>query len=132
MRRDDICLYLGPADRSELRALISNRNTPRKLVWRAEIVLATADARAEQPFEPGEAVGVDGAGIPREMIDRVIALPTDAELVPDAGRSRPGTRGAHRAQGKGIPHGDDTGVGGCGWLPVARASQILDNTNQLN
>lgn len=43
MRRDDICLYLGPADRSELQALITNRNTPRKLVWRAEIVLATAD-----------------------------------------------------------------------------------------
>ncbi len=43
MRRDDICLYLGPADRAELRALATNRNTPRKLVWRAEIVLATAD-----------------------------------------------------------------------------------------
>ena len=43
MRRDDICLYLGPADRAELQALITNRNTPRKLVWRAEIVLATAD-----------------------------------------------------------------------------------------
>ena len=42
-RRDDICLYLGPADRAELQALISNRNTARKLVWRAEIVLATAD-----------------------------------------------------------------------------------------
>lgn len=43
MRRDDICLYLGPADRAELEALNSNRNTPRKLVWRAGIVLATAD-----------------------------------------------------------------------------------------
>ena len=43
MRRSDICLYVGPADRAELQALISNRNTPRKLVWRAEIVLATAD-----------------------------------------------------------------------------------------
>ncbi len=43
MRRDDICLYLGPADRAELRALATNRNTPRKFVWRAEIVLATAD-----------------------------------------------------------------------------------------
>lgn len=43
MRRDDICLYLGPAERSELQALITNRNTPRKLVWRAGIVLATAD-----------------------------------------------------------------------------------------
>ncbi len=43
MRRSDICLYLGPADRAELQALIVNRNTPHKLVWRAEIVLATAD-----------------------------------------------------------------------------------------
>ncbi|OYW42257.1 MAG: IS630 family transposase [Rhodobacterales bacterium 12-64-8] len=43
MRRDDICLYLGPADRAQLDALCANRNTPRKIVWRAEIVLATAD-----------------------------------------------------------------------------------------
>ena len=43
MRRDDICLYLGPADRAQLEALCANRNTPRKVVWRAMIVLATAD-----------------------------------------------------------------------------------------
>lgn len=43
MRRDDICLYLGPADRAQLEALCANRNTPRKVVWRARIVLATAD-----------------------------------------------------------------------------------------
>ena len=42
VRRDDICLYLGAADRAELQALISNRNPVRKLIWRAEIVLATA------------------------------------------------------------------------------------------
>ena len=45
MRRDDICLNLGPADRAELQALITNRNTARKLVWRSEIVLATADGQ---------------------------------------------------------------------------------------
>ncbi len=43
MRRDDICLYLAPDDRVRLQALAADRNTPRKLVWRAEIVLATAD-----------------------------------------------------------------------------------------
>ena len=43
MRRDDICLYLNPADRALLQALLADRNTPRKVVWRAEIVLATAD-----------------------------------------------------------------------------------------
>ncbi|PTM76857.1 helix-turn-helix domain-containing protein [Cereibacter johrii] len=45
MRRADICLYLGPADRAELQALLSNRNTPRKLGWRAAIVLATAEGQ---------------------------------------------------------------------------------------
>jgi transposase len=43
MRRNDICLYLGPAARTELQALLTNRNTPRKLVWRAAIILSTAD-----------------------------------------------------------------------------------------
>jgi len=43
MRRDDICLYLGPADREQLQSLLIDQNTPRKIVWRAEIVLATAD-----------------------------------------------------------------------------------------
>ena len=43
MRRDDICLYLSFADRSDLQSLVRNRNTPRKLVWRAEIILATVD-----------------------------------------------------------------------------------------
>ena len=41
MRRSDICLYLGPADRAELEALRTARNTPRKLAWRAGIVLGT-------------------------------------------------------------------------------------------
>ena len=43
MRRDDLCLYLSPDDRAELQALVASQNTQRKLVWRAEIVLATAD-----------------------------------------------------------------------------------------
>ena len=43
MRRDDICLYLSLSNRARLEALIGDRNTPRKVAWRAEIVLATAD-----------------------------------------------------------------------------------------
>lgn len=43
MKRSDIRLYLGPADRAELEALQSNRNTSRKLAWRSGIVLATAN-----------------------------------------------------------------------------------------
>jgi len=43
MRRDDICLYVSPTNRSRLEAIIKDRNSSRKAVWRAEIVLATAD-----------------------------------------------------------------------------------------
>ena len=43
MRRDDLCLYLNSADRAQLQAVIADRNTARKVVWRARIVLATAD-----------------------------------------------------------------------------------------
>lgn len=43
MRRDDTCLYPNPDDRAELPALIANRKTPCKPVWRAETLLATAD-----------------------------------------------------------------------------------------
>ena len=43
MRRDDICIYVSPSSRARLEARIADRNTPSKVVWRAEIVLATAD-----------------------------------------------------------------------------------------
>ena len=43
MRRNDFCLCLSPEDRAGLQVLVANRNTPRKLVWRAEIVLRTAE-----------------------------------------------------------------------------------------
>jgi transposase len=43
MRRDDICLYVSPMNRAELNAIIADRNSSSKLVWRARIVLATAD-----------------------------------------------------------------------------------------
>ena len=43
MRRTDICLYVSPASRGQLEAIIADRNSSSKAVWRAEIVLATAD-----------------------------------------------------------------------------------------
>jgi transposase len=43
MRRDDICLYVSPANRSRLEAISKDRNSSSKAVWRARIVLATAD-----------------------------------------------------------------------------------------
>ena len=43
MRRDDICIYVSPASRARLEAIITDRNSSSKAVWRAEIVLATVD-----------------------------------------------------------------------------------------
>ena len=43
MRRNDICLYVSSANRRALNAIIADRNSSSKAVWRAEIVLATAD-----------------------------------------------------------------------------------------
>jgi transposase len=45
MRRDDICLYLSRSDRARLEAIINDRNTKVKVIWRAKIVLATVDGR---------------------------------------------------------------------------------------
>jgi hypothetical protein len=45
MRRDDICLYLNPLDRARPEEIVADHNSPRKWVWRADIVLATVDGR---------------------------------------------------------------------------------------
>src|SRR5712672_1152567 len=38
-------IQLSRADRSKLKAVVANRNSPQKQVWRAKIVLLTADGR---------------------------------------------------------------------------------------
>ena len=43
MRRDDICIYVSPADRARLEGIVADRNSASKHVWRANIVLATAE-----------------------------------------------------------------------------------------
>jgi Homeodomain-like domain len=45
MRRDDLCIDVSRSRRARLEALITDRNTPSKMVWRAKIVLATADGQ---------------------------------------------------------------------------------------
>jgi len=52
VRHYDICLYLGAADRTELQALLSIRNTARKLAWWAGIVLATAEGSQHERQYP--------------------------------------------------------------------------------
>ena len=41
--RTGICITLAPADQLRLEAIVSNRNMAQKHVWRAAIVLLSAD-----------------------------------------------------------------------------------------
>jgi transposase len=43
MSKTEACLWLSAADRATLEQWVSRRNTPQKLVWRARIVLLSAD-----------------------------------------------------------------------------------------
>ena len=43
MKKTRACIWLSPADRAALEGWVSGRNTPQKLVWRARIVLLSAD-----------------------------------------------------------------------------------------
>lgn len=41
--RTGVTVHLSPTDRKRLQAIVDDRNSPQKHVWRARIVLATAD-----------------------------------------------------------------------------------------
>jgi hypothetical protein len=41
--RTGVTVYLSPTDRKRLQAIVDDRNSPQKHVWRAQIVLATGD-----------------------------------------------------------------------------------------
>ena len=43
MRKTEACIWLSRSDRAALERLVSRRNTPQKVVWRARIVLLSAD-----------------------------------------------------------------------------------------
>jgi len=41
--RSNISIHVTAADRKRLEDLVADRNTPAKVVWRAQIILATVD-----------------------------------------------------------------------------------------
>lgn len=56
-------IQLSRADRSKLKAVVANRNSPQKHVWRAKIVLLTADGRGTaEIMQAGKAKTVIWAG----------------------------------------------------------------------
>ena len=41
--RGNLCLFVSSADRERLAAIVADRNSSQKHVWRAKVVLLTAD-----------------------------------------------------------------------------------------
>ena len=98
--RKDVVVDTSAADRARLAAVVANRNSPQKHVWRAQIVLLTADGHGTVEImrrtgksktcvwrwqERFMAAGVDGLlrdktrpsrlpPLPAETVERVVAL----------------------------------------------------------
>ncbi len=98
--RTGIAIHLRPSDRKRLRTIIDDRNSPQKHVWRARIILGTADGPGTAAIMRAAAVsktavwrwqerfmeeGLDGllrdktrpARVPKladEIVERVVAL----------------------------------------------------------
>ena len=53
-------IQLSRADRHKLEAVVANRNSPQKHVWRAKIVLLTADGRGTAEIMQATGQGQDG------------------------------------------------------------------------
>ena len=50
--REPCCLWLSATDRARLAALVADRNSPQKHVWRAQIVLLSADRVGTVEIQP--------------------------------------------------------------------------------
>ncbi|MPY70407.1 MAG: helix-turn-helix domain-containing protein [Alphaproteobacteria bacterium] len=61
--RTGITVHLNPTDRKRLQVIVDDRNSPQKHVWRARIVLATADG-------PGTAAIMRTAGVSKTAVWR--------------------------------------------------------------
>ena len=101
--REPCCLWLSAADRARLAAIVADRNSPQKHVWRAQIVLLSADrlGTVEIMRRTGKAkpsvwrwqaryleAGVDGLLRDRTRPSRIPRLATD--LVERRGRPHAG------------------------------------------
>ena len=54
LMRPGISIILSPADRRRLEALVGDRNVAQKHVWRARIVLHSADGIGTNPHSPSD------------------------------------------------------------------------------
>ena len=63
--RTGVTVHLSPTDRKRLQAIVDDRNSPQKHVWRARIVLATAGSdRAAHSTSSGPSTITAGTNWP--------------------------------------------------------------------
>jgi hypothetical protein len=115
--RKGIIVDVTAADRARLRAVVSNRNSPQKHVWRAKIILLTADGLGTNAIMrgAGRAKSVVWRWQERFMREGVDGLLRDKTHPP----ARPLDPAVHRA---GRPGGDDLGCRG--HRPARRAMRF--------
>ena len=75
--RTGISFAVSPSDRRRLTALVEDRNTPQKHVWRAEIILLGAEGAGTMescggPARRRPASGVGRSASPREGVDGLL------------------------------------------------------------
>jgi len=138
-------IQLSRADRSKLKAVVANRNSPQKHVWRAKIVLLTADGRgtAEIMQATGKAKTViwrwqerfrdeGAAGLWRDKTRRSRIPPLSPEVAkrvvaPDVGRPAAGGQSLDRF-GDGEGSRDQRQLGAadmaCSWPPTAQGPPV--------
>ena len=71
--RTGITVHLNPTDRKRLQVIVDDRNSPQKHVWRARIVLATADGL-------GTAAIMRAAGVRLNAVEGFFAILTKRRL----------------------------------------------------
>ena len=84
MMRAGITVKVAPDDRRRLEAIVSDRNAPQKHVWRAKIILATADGcgTSEITRRSGKAQPVVWRWQARSMAEGVEGLTCDKTRKP--------------------------------------------------
>ncbi len=74
--REGISIEVSAADRAGLEAVVADRNSPQKHVWRAKIILATADG-------PGTSAILRRSGKSKPCVRRWQRRFAEADVKPD-------------------------------------------------
>jgi hypothetical protein len=81
--RKGISVTVTPADRVRLDAIVRDRNSPQKHVWRARIVLLTADGKGTNAIQRGGDAGEVALGGGEQILALTGALAGERAVAAD-------------------------------------------------